>query len=349
MAVPNVQDPPPVQNNNDTNTDHDEDPDIAEMERMMALQEEHDREDEDTPQEETDLFDDGVGANQPDDADAPADEEDQPMRLRMRMRMRPKSIIKVHYTSISFLMAVVYVIYVLRTRKQVYLSLLYLTSSKLSYIVIGNAILATFVSLFHQIVQKFLNGLRLMETETIVDHIRWNVTETCIALTMFRQEINVKVMGIFLVLIFGKCLHWAVELRANHMRMTEEVFYFLGDDDNFMFSGNGNGNGNNDAGSDKADEPIWWLWRAIGIFMPKSVKSVAYEMHQGLPRVRSNHLKLFALMGILYLFDVLSLTYCASHLLEDGPSVFIMFLFESAILMCSIMSSSALYSFHTRL
>ena len=48
MLTSNVENPPPVQNNNDTDTDHDEDPDIAEMERMMALQEEHDREDEDS-------------------------------------------------------------------------------------------------------------------------------------------------------------------------------------------------------------------------------------------------------------------------------------------------------------
>jgi hypothetical protein len=47
MLTSNVEDPP-VQNNNDAGTDHDEDPDIAEMERMMALPEEHDREDEDS-------------------------------------------------------------------------------------------------------------------------------------------------------------------------------------------------------------------------------------------------------------------------------------------------------------
>ena len=52
--------------------------------------------------------------------------------------------------------------------------------------------------------------------------------------------------------------------------------------------------------------------------------------------------------SILKVHVIIDIPYCASHLLEVGPSVFIMFLFESAILMCSIMSSSALYSFHTR-
>jgi len=53
--------------------------------------------------------------------------------------------------------------------------------------------------------------------------------------------------------------------------------------------------------------------------------------------------------SILKVHGIIDIPYCASHLLEVGPSVFIMFLFESANLMCSIMSSSALYSFHTRL
>lgn len=82
------------------------------------------------------------------------------------------------------------------------------------------------------------------------------------------------------------------------------------------------------------------------MFFPKPIKAVAYNVHQALPRVRKNHVKIFCMMSILFWFDMLSLTYCACHLLEDGPSIFIMFIFESAILMVSIMSSSTLYNLH---
>ncbi len=267
-----------------------------------------------------------------------------------------RSFIRLHYTSLSFLLAIVHIIYVLRTRKQAYLALLYLTSSKLSYIIMGNVAIAGVIGIFFQTIQTFLNGLRLMETETIIDHIRWNVTETCIALTMFRQEINVKIMGIFLILILGKCLHWAVELRESHLRMTEEVFYLLDDEDEdaLLFGAGGLQNPNDDdnsedgenANADGGNEPVWWLWRGLGFFLPKSVGDVAYKVHRGIPRVRQKHFKLFTLMSILYLFDVLALTYCVSHILEDGPSVFIMFIFESSILMASIMSTSALFMIH---
>jgi hypothetical protein len=328
MAEPAI-DPVPINRNNGNN--HDEDPDAAEMERMMALQEAQENEHDD--HNEDDVF--GDDGEHPDVAGAQVDEEEG------RFRIPSRSFIKLHYSSVSFVAAIVHVIYVLRTREQVYLSLLYLTSSKLSYILLGNAVLATFVKVFQNTVHYFMNGLRLMETEAIVDHIRWNVTETCIALTMFRQEISVKTLGIFMVIILGKCLHWALELRINHLRMTEEVFYFLHDDENMMMFGV-----NSASRSHESDNQIWWFWRAIGIFMPKSITSVAYNVHQGFPRVRKNHLKIYSLMNILYFFDVLSLTYCAWHLLEDGPSIFIMFLFESAILIASIMSSSALYNIH---
>ncbi len=266
-----------------------------------------------------------------------------------------RPFIRLHYTSLSFLVAIVHVIYVLRTRKQAYLALLYLTSSKLSYIIMGNVAIAGVIGIFFQTIQRFLNGLRLMETETIIDHIRWNVTETCIALTMFRQEITVKIMGMFLVLILGKCLHWAVELRENHLRMTEEVFYLLDDDDEdaLLFGAGGLQNPNDDDSEDGGnanangdDEKIWWLWRGLGLFLPKSIRDVAYKVHRGIPRVRQKHFKLYSLMSILYVLDVLALTYCVSLILEDGPSVLIMFLFESSILMVSILSSSALSMIH---
>lgn len=317
------------------------------MERMMAVQEEDERQEQLVDQDgrvDGDAGNAREGGERDFDDQNPMDIDLQEEILNRTSNFPRRSFLRLHYTSISFIIAAVHVIYVLRTRKQAYLALLYLTSSKLSYIVIGNMTLAAFIGLFYFTIKTFLNGLRLMETETIVDHIRWNVTETCIALTMFRQEINVKIMGIFLVLILGKCLHWAVELRANHLRMTEEIFYFVDEEDELLM---GDINGRNDENQrESPDRHVWWLWRSIGFFVPKSLKDAAYDAHQGMPRARKKHLKLFALMNILYVFDVLSLTYCVSHILEDGPSVFIMFLFETSILFTSIISNIALFMLH---
>jgi len=317
------------------------------MERMMAVQEEDERQEQVV--DEIGGVDGGAGDAR-DEGERDFDDQnpidpDLPEAILNRASNFPRrSFFKLHYTSFSFIIAAVHIIYVLRTRKQAYLALLYLTSSKLSYIVIGNMTLAAFIGLFFSTIKAFLNGLRLMETETIVDHIRWNVTETCIALTMFRQEIDVKIIVIFLVLILGKCLHWAVELRSNHLRMTEEIFYFIDDEDELLMGDlHGRSNENN---REPADRHVWWLWRSIGLIVPKSLKDAAYNAHQGMPRARKKHVKLFALMSILYVFDVLSLTYCVSHILEDGPSVFIMFLFETSVLFTSIISNFALFMFH---
>ena len=340
MAEPAVAEP--RINNNENHAQQDEDPDVAEMERLMALQEQEEEQEEVTHHADEDIQDeDQVQFHNEGDNEQPVDPNDVEGH---GFRTPSRSLIKMHYTTVSFIAAAVHIIYVLRTRKQVYLALLYLTSSKLSYILLGNGVMASFYRFFQFMIRKFMNGLRLMETETIMDHIRWNVTETCIALTMFRQEISVKTMGIFLVIILGKCLHWATELRTNHLRMTEEVFYFLSDGE-FMFGVNNiNPTSTSQNGHDK--ESIWWVWKAIGIFMPQTVKDVSFQMHQGLPRVRLNHLKIVMLLNILYIFDVLALSYCASHLLEDGPSIYIMFLFETSILMVSVTSSSTLYGIH---
>ena len=312
-----------------------DDNDDEEMERLIARQaledEQHNHEDTEQEQHVND---------EPQDIqeDQHLEEEQEDFQDPYQERSYRSYLFRANYTTVSFLAAIIHIIYVLRSRNQIYLALLYVTSSKFSYILLGNAVLASFYKTFTFVIAKFFNGLRLMETETIVDHIRWNVTETCIALTMFRQEITVTTSGFFLVIILDKCLHWAVELRVNHLRMTEEAFYFLNEDDLF--------GSDDDSNDDREEVEIWWFWRAIGIFLPKSLTEYCYHLHQGTPRVRGNHVKIMVLMGILFSLDAILLAHCASNLLDKGPSIYIMFLFESAILVISIMSSSALYGLH---
>ena len=109
------------------------------------------------------------------------------------------------YIPLSFLAAALLMFYTLRTRQQFYLTVLYLQSSKLSYIVLGNAVIAMGVSIFTLITQLFLDGgLRSNEREAIGEHIRWDVTETCLALTIFRSEMDVGTAVMFLGLVIMK-------------------------------------------------------------------------------------------------------------------------------------------------
>lgn len=126
------------------------------------------------------------------------------------------------YTQASLYAAVALLVYALRTRKQWYLALVYIRSSKAAYIVLANALVATCVGVFRTVTKFFLGGLRLHEAEGLGDFFRWHVTETCLALTMFRSELTIPNGILFLVLVLAKCLHWVANMREGHLRVTEE-------------------------------------------------------------------------------------------------------------------------------
>jgi len=132
------------------------------------------------------------------------------------------SIYRWSYTQASLCAAVALLLYALRTRQQWYLALVFIRSSKIAYIILGNALVALCVGIFKAITKIFLNGLRLHEAEGLGDFFRWHVTETCLALTMFRNELTVSNGILFLVLVLAKCLHWVANLRESHLRVTEE-------------------------------------------------------------------------------------------------------------------------------
>lgn len=126
------------------------------------------------------------------------------------------------YTQTSLFAAIALLFYALRTRQQWYLALVYIRSSKAAYIILTNALIATCVGIFRTVTKTFLGGLRLHEAEGVGDFFRWNVTETCLALTMFRSELTVSNGILFLILVLAKCLHWVADLRESHLRVTEE-------------------------------------------------------------------------------------------------------------------------------
>ena len=127
------------------------------------------------------------------------------------------------YIQTSFFAAFALIYYALRTRQQWYLALVYLSSRKWAYIVLGNALVASLIAIFQFFTNFFMNGLRLAEAEGLGDFFRWNVTETCLALTMFRSELNIQTGILFLILVLAKCLHWVADMREGHLRMTEEA------------------------------------------------------------------------------------------------------------------------------
>jgi hypothetical protein len=139
------------------------------------------------------------------------------------LQEHPKPIRALSYTQTSFCLAGALLYYALRTRQQWYLALVYLSSSKLALVIMGNALTAGAVTTFDVVINTFLGGLRVQEAEGLQDFFRWNVTETCLALTMFRSELNASTAVQFLILITVKCLHHVAVLREQHVRMTQDA------------------------------------------------------------------------------------------------------------------------------
>ena len=277
----------PLAANQDDDAEQRRDDAEATMEAFLRAQEEA----EDEEEEEGDGILDGRGGDEFEADHPPANEG-----LHPPPWIQPQKPYRLSYVSTSFLVALAMVVYALRTRQQWYLALVYLSSSKWAYVVLGNALIATLVSIFSIITNIFLNGLRLHEAEGLGDFFRWNITETCLALTMFRSELNVKTAILFLILVLTKCLHWVLELREQHLRMTEEA--------------------------------------------------VVVNPTTGWPGIQWPHLKLFVCLMLFQLCDILAVIECGMVIVKTGPSVAILFAFEGAILLVTVMSSILLWYLH---
>jgi E3 ubiquitin-protein ligase synoviolin len=53
------------------------------------------------------------------------------------------------------------------------------------------------------------------------DRARYAVTETCLALTIFHEELSVKVFALFTALLFSKVFHWLCECRVDFIQQDD--------------------------------------------------------------------------------------------------------------------------------
>ncbi|GAX16494.1 E3 ubiquitin-protein ligase synoviolin [Fistulifera solaris] len=174
-----------------------------EMERMLLAQEQD--------QEET--------MNPPQEEEPPLPELNEQPILQETSHSPPK----ISYRQASFMAAAALIFHAFRSREQYYLAAVYLSSSKWAYVILGNALIASLAAVFDGFTAVFLSGLRLQEAEGLQDYFRWNLTETCIALTMFRAELSLSTAIEFLILILVKCLHQVAMMREQLLRVTEDA------------------------------------------------------------------------------------------------------------------------------
>ncbi|KAL4101403.1 hypothetical protein PRIC1_005155 [Phytophthora ramorum] len=127
------------------------------------------------------------------------------------------------YSSASLVACVGLLWYTYVTRQQFYPSVIYLVTSKVSVLVLGNAGLVL-TTLFGRLLKTFFLGtLRDAEVELLHENVRYAVTETCLALTIFREEISFHVMVLFTALVFLKIFHWLSQARIEFIEQTDTI------------------------------------------------------------------------------------------------------------------------------
>ena len=120
----------------------------------------------------------------------------------------------------SFAVAGGLVYHAVKTREQYFPAMLYLSTSKLSVVVLGNLAFALTLVLGHLLKTMFLGTLREAEVERLYDRVKDAIMETCLAMTIFREEFNVRFVVLFTSLLFVKIFHWLCADRVAYIETT---------------------------------------------------------------------------------------------------------------------------------
>lgn len=121
------------------------------------------------------------------------------------------------YFLTSLLAVVAMVIFAMYTREQFYPVILFLVSSKVSFIINVNMIVAIFVSSTAFVNKIFLGNLRDVEVEMLIDKGKYALTETCLAFTIFRNEFSYPTISLFIFLLCVKSFHWLCKARIDYL------------------------------------------------------------------------------------------------------------------------------------
>ncbi|CAH7672297.1 expressed protein, partial [Phakopsora pachyrhizi] len=126
------------------------------------------------------------------------------------------------YGGVSTLLAVSSVLAALRQRANFYAASVYLSKSNACMMILCNFGIFCTVILSKILQSIFFGKLRSIEVERLHDRLWFTVTETLLALAMFRDEFDTTFVVLFISLIFVKCFHWLASDRVEWMDQSPE-------------------------------------------------------------------------------------------------------------------------------
>lgn len=127
------------------------------------------------------------------------------------------------YATSSSVVTSLVVLYAYATRVQFYPTVIYLVTSKFCILVLGNMALVLTLLFGKMTNRVFLGRLRDSELELVWENSGYAITETCLALTIFRDEMSLNVVILFTALLFCKIFHWLCDARVEHIEQSQET------------------------------------------------------------------------------------------------------------------------------
>ena len=146
----------------------------------------------------------------------------------------------VTYFGISTILAFASIYHSYCIHEQFYPTIVYLTNNKLCILSLGNFGFCFALTIANIVIKIFFNEMADDETNEIMLRSKYSITEICIALTSFRNELNKTVIMLFVSLLFIKAFHWLTILRMENF--ARDIVNNQHNDDNNNNNNNNNGN-----------------------------------------------------------------------------------------------------------
>ena len=121
------------------------------------------------------------------------------------------------YSSVSLLLAAIAIFNAWNQHKQFYPACVYLSMNSASFMALMNLIVPAVIYV-GKLLQKVLVGpLRVIEVEHLYERAWFSVSETCLAMTIFRNDFDAQFLVLFSLLLMSKCFHWLLADRVEYV------------------------------------------------------------------------------------------------------------------------------------
>ena len=123
----------------------------------------------------------------------------------------------VAYGALSTSLATAVILMAFQQRPNFYSACVYLSQSNACLMILTNMGVFLTILLGFSVQKLFFGHLRAIEEAHLRERTWFAVTETFLAMTVFRDEFNTRFVVMFVSLLFVKCFHWICQDRIDYV------------------------------------------------------------------------------------------------------------------------------------